>query len=251
MTINRRVLSLGGALIGLTLLAAILSLVVASIGGSSVAAQTDDTERTVTVSGNGQVSITPDTAVVTLGVEINDPDLGTAQTNAAQRMEAVIAAMKAAGIAEADITTSNYNVWVNTDYEKPEQPILGYHISHTVTVKVRNIDQVGAIIETGIEAGANTVQGVYFTVEDPGNAVSEARELAIADARAKAEDLARITGVTLGAVVTIDEYSYSPYPVSRAESDSYAGDAAAAMAPPINPGSSTVSVQVQVSWAIN
>lgn len=251
MTINRRALSIGGALVALTLFAAILSLVVASIGGRSVAAQTDDTERTVTVSGNGQVSITPDTAIVTLGVEINDPDLSAAQTNATQRMEAVIAAMRAAGIAEADITTSNYNVWVDRNYEQPEQPIRAYFVSHTITVKVRNVDQVGSIIETGIEAGANTVQGVYFTVEDPGNAVSQARELAIADARAKAEDLARITGVTLGAVVTIDEYSYSPYPVARAEGESYAGDAAAAMAPPINPGSSIVSVQVQVSWAIN
>ena len=251
MTINRRALSIGGALIGLTLFAAILSLVVASIGGQSAVAQTDDTERTVTVSGHGQVSITPDTGIVTLGVEINNAELEAAQTEAAQRMEAVIAAMKAAGIAEADITTSNYNVWVNSDYEKPDQPILGYHVSHTVTVKVRNIDQVGAIIETGIEAGANTVQGVYFTVEDPGAAVSEARELAIADARAKAEDLARITGVTLAEVVTIDEYSYSPYPVSRAEGESYAGDAGAAMAPPINPGSSQISVQVQVSWTIS
>lgn len=250
MTINRRALSIGGALMSLTLFAAILSLVVASIGGQSAVAQTDDTQRSVTVSGNGQVLITPDTGIVTLGVEINGPEIGAAQSDAAQRMEAIIAAMQAAGIAEADITTSNYNVWADRNYEQPDQPIRAYFISHTITVKVRNIDQVSAIIEAGIEAGANTIQGVHFTVEDPGNAVSEARELAIADARAKADDLARITGVTLAEVVTINENSYSPYPMTYDGGQIYA-DQAAAMAPPINPGSSQISVQVQVTWAIN
>ncbi len=250
MTLNRRVLSIGGALLGLTLFAAILSLVVASIGGQSVAAQPDDTQRTISVSGSGQISVMPDTAVVTLGVEINNVELEAAQTEAAQRMEAIIAAMKAAGIAEADITTSNYNVWVNADYEKPDQPITGYHVSHTVTVKVRDINQTGTIVETGIEAGANTVQGVYFTVEDPGTAVSQARERAIEDARTKAEDLARLTGVTIGQVVSINEYSYAPYPMPMAERAAM-DSAAGAVAPPINPGESTISVQVEVSWAIN
>lgn len=249
MTINRHVLTIGGALLGLALFAAVLSLVVASIGDQSVVAQTDDTQRSVTVSGQGEVSISPDTGVVTLGVEVNGPELGPVQADATERMEAVIAAMEAAGIAEADITTSGYNVWADRNYEEPDQPIRAYFVSHTITVKVRAIDQVGEIIETGINAGANTVQGVQFTVEDPGNAVSEARELAIEDARVKAEDLARITGVTLADVISIDEYSYSPYPMTRAESDSSGADAA--MAPPINPGSSTISVQVQVSWSIN
>ena len=167
MTLNRRALSIGGALVGLTLFAAVLSMVVASIGGPSVSAQSENIQRTITVSGHGQVSITPDTGMVTLGVEIDNAELEAAQTDAAQRMEAVIAALKAAGIAEADITTSNYNIWVDRDYEKPEQPVRGYHISHTVTAKVRDIGQVGTIIETGLEAGANVVHGVSFTVEGP------------------------------------------------------------------------------------
>lgn len=257
MTINRRVLSIGGTLIGLTLFAAILSLVIASIGSSPVAAQTDDTKRHVAVSGHGRVSIDPDTGIVNLGVEVSGPELDTVQADAAQRMEAVIAAMQDAGIAEDDITTSNYNVWADRNYDEPaqtddapDQSIRAYFVTHTITAKVRDIDQVGAIIETGINAGANTVQGVHFTIEDPGNAVSEARELAVADARTKAEDLARITGVTLGDVISIEEVSYTPYPTARAESGSVAQDAAA-VAPPINPGSSVISVQVEVSWEIN
>lgn len=253
MTLNRKVLSVGGALIALTVLAAIFSLVLANIGGQSVSAQSDEIPRRVTVSGHGQVSITPDTGVVTLGVEIRNEDLGAAQTEAGERMDAVIAALQANGIAESDIQTANYNIWVERDWEKPEQPIRDYTVSHTVTAKVRDVGNIGTVIEAGLEAGANNVQGVHFTVEDPGDAVSRARERAIEDARAKAEDLARLTGVTLGQVVTIDEYSWSPYPMPAADGRAYAEEDAAAgmVAPPINPGESTVSVQVQVAWEIN
>lgn len=252
MTLSRRAFTIGGALMFLALAAAIFSLVIASIGGSSVSAQDDQIPRRITVSGHGQVSIMPDTGMVTLGVDVHNEDLGAAQTEAAERMDAVIAAMQAAGIAESDITTANYNIWVDRDWEKTDQPIRGYNVSHSVTAKVRDVEQVGSIIETGLEAGANSVHGISFTVEDPGNAVSQARELAVEDARTKAEDLARITGVTLGQVVTIDEYSYSPQPMPYdgrgfAEEDAASG----AAAPPINPGESTISVQVQVAWEIN
>jgi uncharacterized protein len=250
VTLNRRVLSIGGALIAVTVLAAIFSLVLGSIGGQPVSAESDDIPRRVTVSGNGQVSITPDTGMVTLGVEIQNADLGVAQTEAAERMDAVIAAMKANGIAEADITTANYNIWVDRDWEKPSQDVRGYHVSHSVTVKVRDIGNVGTIIEVGLEAGANSVQGIYFTVENPGDAVSQARERAVEDARAKAQDLARLTGVNLGQVVTINEHSYA-YPIHGAERSYYAEDSVGAVAPPINPGESTISVQVEIAWELN
>jgi uncharacterized protein len=236
---------------GLTLIAAVFTLVVASIGGTSVSAQSDDISRTVTVNGSGEISIRPDTGMVTLGVEVHNEDLGTAQTEATERMDAVIAAMESAGIAEADIKTANYNIWVDRDWERPDQPIRGYNVSHNITVKVRDIDQVGTIIEQGLEAGANSVQGIAFTVEDNADAISQARELAVADARAKAEDLARITGVTLGQVVTIEEYSHSASPVAYEERAYDMDDGAGASAPPINPGESVISIQVQVAWEIN
>lgn len=235
----------------LTLLAAALALVLGSIGGQSASAETDDIPRRVTVGGHGQVSITPDTGVVTLGVEIQNADLGTAQTEAAERMDAVIAALRASGIAEADITTANYNIWADRDWEKPEQPVRGYSVSHSVTVKVRNIENVGTTIELGLEAGANSVHGIHFTVEDPGNAVSQARERAIEDARAKAQDLARLTGVNLGQVVTITEHSYMPYPMPASERAYDMDDSAGMAVPPINPGESTISVQVEVAWELN
>lgn len=235
----------------LALAAAVFTLVVASIGGSSVSAQSDEIPRRVTVNGHGEVSIRPDTGMVTLGVEVHNEDLGIAQTEATDRMDAVIAAMQAAGIAEADIKTANYNIWVDRDWERPDQPIRGYNVSHNITVKVRDIDQVGDIIEAGLNAGANSVQGIAFTVEDSADAISQARERAVEDARNKAEDLARITGVALGQVVTIEEYSYSAAPVAYEERAYDMDDGAAGSAPPINPGESTISVQVQIAWEIN
>ena len=106
MTPNRRVLSVGAALVALTLIAGIFSFVIADIGGQSVSAQSDEIPRRVTVSGFGQVSMTPDTGVVTLGVEIRNEDLATAQAFAAGRMEAIIEAMEANGIAEASGSTA-------------------------------------------------------------------------------------------------------------------------------------------------
>lgn len=250
MTMNKRALSLAGALVIMAMVAATFALVVAQSGDSTVGAQSDEIPRRVTVSGVGEVSIAPDTGIVTLGVEISNPDLATAQSEAASKMEAVIAAAKATGVAEADITTGFYNIWVDRNWESPEQTIRGYNVSHTITIKVRDIDNIGAVIEDSLNAGANSVQGISFTVEDPGDAVSQAREAAIEDARAKAEDLARLTGVSLGQVVTIDEYSYNPYQVARS-GEVYAEEADGAMAPPINPGQSTISVQVQIAWELN
>ncbi len=250
MTISKRALSITGAFVIMALVAATFALVVAQGSDSTASAQSDEIPRRVTVSGVGEVFVTPDTGMVTLGVEISNPELATAQAEAAAKMDAIIAAAKSAGVAEADITTGNYNIWVDRNWESPEQTIRGYNVSHTITIKVRAIDNVGSVIEDALNAGANSVQGIFFTVEDPGDAVSQAREAAIEDARAKAEDLARLTGVSLGQVVTIDEYSYNPYPGGRS-GEVWAEDADGAMAPPINPGQSSISVQVQIAWELN
>lgn len=250
MTISKRALSIAGAFVIMAMVAATFALVVAQSGDSTATAQTDEIPRRVTVSGVGEVYITPDTGIVTLGVEISNPELATAQAEAATKMDAIIAAARNAGVADDDITTGNYNIWVDRNWESPEQTIRGYNVSHSITIKVREIDNVGSVIEDALNAGANSVHGISFTVEDPGDAVSQAREAAIADARAKAEDLARLTGVTLGQVVTIDEFSNNPYPTSR-NGEVYAEDAAGGVAPPINPGQSSIAVQVQIAWELN
>lgn len=233
----------------------IVALVVAVFGGiilrgtgDNVSAEETDTTRSVTVNGEGRVSLPPDTAYLALGVDIRDPDLGVAQSTAAEQMEAVIAALRAAGVAEEDIQTGNYSIYVERDYNQPNQPILGYNVSHSVTAKVRNLDAAGATLAAAIDAGANNVGGIWFGLEDPGNAVAQARELAIADARAKAEELARLTDSTLGPVLTITEGYSTPMPaVDYARN----ADMAQSAAPPINPGSSEVVLTVTVKYTLS
>lgn len=235
--------------------ASIVALIVAVFGGillrdsngNASAAETDPT-RSVTVNGEGRVSLPPDTAYIALGVDIRDPDLGVAQRTAAEQMDAVLAALRAAGVAEKDIQTGAYSIYVERDYNQPNQPIIGYHVSHSVTAKIRDLNATGSTLAAAIDAGANNVSGVWFGLENPGAAIAQARELAVADARAKAEDLARLSDSTLGPVLTISEgYSSPVAPVDVARS----ADMSQAAVPTINPGSAEVVLTVTVKYTLN
>lgn len=229
-------LALGGALVAL-------------LGGNGVsgpapaAAQTPG-ERVISVSGEGRVFIRPDLAIVTLGVELSNPELATAQQEASRRMDAVLAELQARGIPEEKIKTVSYSIWVERNYEQPDQPITGYRIIHLVEVQVQPVDRAGEIIEAAVAAGANSIPGVSFTVADPGAVLRQARELAMRDARDKASHLAQLAGVTLGAPVRITEGGAFPPPVPMPP------EAKAGGAGPLPPGETTVSVVVTVDFAI-
>lgn len=210
--------------------------------------------RRVTVNGTGVVHVMPDTATIRLGVEVRDRDLAAAQNEATRRMTACIAAVKVAGVTERDTSTSGYNIWVNQDHKNPNQPIVGYTVSHTLTVKVRDVSKVASVIKAGLEAGANEVRGIHFSVEDPGDAHTRAREAAITNAREKADDLARITGAAIGQVLTINETSYAPQTVeadTRMFSRTLMDVASPMMSEaPIEPGESSIMINLQVAWEI-
>ncbi len=229
-------LALGGALVAL-------------LGGNGVsgpapaAAQTPG-ERVISVSGEGRVFIRPDLAIVTLGVELSNPDLAAAQQEASRRMDAVLAELRARGIPEEKIKTVSYSIWVERNYEQPDQPITGYRIVHLVEVQVQPVDRAGEIIEAAVAAGANSVPGVSFTVADPNAVLRQARELAMRDARDKASHLAQLAGVTLGTPVRIAEGGAFPPPVP------VEARAAAGAADVLPPGQTVVSVVVTVDFAI-
>jgi uncharacterized protein YggE len=132
----------------------------------TAAAQEQSNRRMISVTGEGRVSVTPDTAQVILGVEIQNPDLATAQQEANQKMDAIIAALKDNGVPDDRIKTINYSVSVHRDFEKPEQPITGYLVSHLVQAKIQPMDKVGPIIDAAVSEGANAVRDVTFIVEN-------------------------------------------------------------------------------------
>lgn len=246
VSLMRGALPAVGALVAIALVAAVAISAWDHDGGRATAATTDMT-RTINVNGEGRVSMTPDVAVLNLGVNMRDPQLATAQSNATAAMNAVRDALKKAGVADKDIQTSAYSVYVEQDYNQPNQPVIGYNVTQMVTAKVRQIDKAGEVIQAAADAGANQVNGIWFTLEDTSDAVRQARELAVADARARAEHLASLSNATLGAVQTISEgYSTPGAPVPYG-----AGPAAEkSAAPSIDPGTMEVIVTVSVSYAM-
>jgi uncharacterized protein len=170
---------------------------------------------TIRVSGTGTVNTAPDTATVIVGVTIVDSDLKTAYTNANDQVAAIIAAVQEAGVAVEDIRTFGLNIYQDSSYPpmpamdggQGETPELRYNVSNQVSVKVRDISKVADVINAAVDAGANNLFGLEFGVSDIKTQQTEARKLALEDARAKAAELAEAAGVELGDIVSISEFS--------------------------------------------
>jgi uncharacterized protein YggE len=219
-------------------------------GGSPVALAADgsSSEHTITVSGSGKVSVAPDVADVYIGVSIQKPTVKDARAGAASAMTAVLASVKKNGVADKDITTTNVSLTPVYDYNSngAAPRLVGYQWSNTVKITVRNLDKLAAVIDDSATAGATTVQGISFRLNDPKPLETQARQAAMTDARAKAEALAGSAGVTIKGVASISETSSST-PVYYNEAKY---DMAAAASTPIQTGTTDVTIQVTVSYLI-
>jgi hypothetical protein len=196
--------------------------------------------------------VPPDTASFTIGVDVIKPTLEEAQREATAQATAVIDAVKAAGIADKDIQTTNYSVNILRDNSENGDPtkITGYEITNEVQVTVHDTNALGDLLGAAVQAGANNVYGVNFFVADQTKAASEARVKAVQDARQKAEELATAAGVSLGPVVTISEGApSSPGPVYVMARASEAAMPAAAP-PPVETGSTIIAVDVQMTFEL-
>jgi len=204
---------------------------------------------TVIVIGHGAVQVKPDLATVTLGVDVVRPALPDALTESNRQMESVLAAVKAAGVAEEDIQTTSFYVNVFRTYDPSGQPgeITGFQVSNQVLVIVRDLDKLNTVLGDAVAAGANSIYGIGFAVADPTAAASQARKRAVEDARARAEELAAANGMSLGRVVTVTELA-APYgpPITM---EGAAGKGAG-YAPPIQTGMVEVTVDVQVTYEL-
>ncbi|BCX03555.1 MAG: hypothetical protein KatS3mg053_1493 [Candidatus Roseilinea sp.] len=205
--------------------------------------------RTVTVVGVGRATASPDIARVTLGVDIVNLRLSAALTEANRKTAAIMAALEKAGVEKKDIRTAEFNVFPQQSYgPSGPGPITGYRVINTMRVTVRDLDNAGAVLDAAINAGANTIQGLVFTIENVKAIEADAREDAMADAKARAEALASAAGAKVGRVLTISEIvsSSSPMPVFAAAptGEGLGGGAS------ITPGTQDVTIQVQVTYEI-
>jgi len=160
----------------------------------------------LSVVGEGKMDIVPDTAYVELGVVVNNADsVSDAQKQIDKVNNALVEKLKSLGIQKGDMKTTNYSVYPNYVYENNVNRITGYNGNVTVTVKTNNTSLVSKIISEGTQAGANQVQNVRFSVENPAKYREEARNLAIKNAKEQANKLSKELGISLGKVVNIVE----------------------------------------------
>ena len=213
--------------------------------------QSGDMQRTITVVGQGEVSAPPDVAVVNMGVQVSNADIQEATSQAAVQMESLLTALKGEGIADKDIQTSYYNVYVDRPYG-PEGPGTDafYQVSNTVQVTIRDLAAVTDILGVAIEAGANSINSVEFRLSDPAALRSEARAKAVENAEASAAELAELNGVAVGPVVSISEVIDSGAYYVNEQSYAAAEGKGGGGAGPISPGEVTVSMQLQITYAI-
>jgi uncharacterized protein len=205
--------------------------------------QAHATEKLVTVTGEATVAVAPDTAMIRIGVTSQDKTAREAGDANAKQMTAVLAAIKDAGIADRDIQTSRLSLQPQYDPNKAGTARLtGFQATNQVTVRIRDIDKLPAILDRAIAAGANEMSGIEFVVSEQSKLLDQARDDAIADARRKAELYAKAAGVKLGRVISITEEGSTPTPRPM--------QAMRAGAVPVAPGEQTLRAVVTVSYEL-
>lgn len=233
-------------------LAACGTMVAEAAGSSAPQLQTGSSfDRTLNVTGSGQVNIAPDIAFVTIGVRTQDLDAKTASDMNSAQTQDLVDALIAFGVAEEDIQTTNFNIYSFEDYSQPyegQKPPMMYSVENSVYVKIRDLEKIGDLLGTAIEAGANNIWGIQFDVSDRSEALSQAREAAVAAARAQAEELAGFADVELGEIVTISTYGGYPQPYMYGIGGGAAMESASSV--PVSPGLMTISVEVSITFAI-
>lgn len=205
--------------------------------------------ETVSASGMGRASVTPDRFSFNVGVQTvgNTVEDAVAQNN--KRVAAVLAALKAAGAQEKDIQTANFNIYPQQDYREGQQPrILGYQVSNTVTVRSTKVADAGRLLGIAIGAGVNTASGINFEVADQTRGRDQGLRAAFNDAKAKATLLAQAAGRTLGRVLTVSEGAHSAPPQPYAFQRAAAMEARADV--PIESGTQEQTFTVSVTFAL-
>ena len=242
-----------GRVIALTAAAGLLvGVIVGPIMGGHAALAADASnapEHTVTVSGSGDVSVAPDVADVSIGVMVQKTTVAEAQSAAATSMSAVLAAVKKDGVDPKDIVTTNISLSPVYDYSSSGSVprLVGEQFSNTVTVTVRNLKSVASVVDDAIAAGATTINGIAFRLDDPTAVQAQARQIAMADARSKADALTSAAGVSVRGVASITETTaQTPVYYSGALDAAKAGG----VSTPIQTGSTNIDVEVTVSYLI-
>ena len=245
---NFNIMLRAGALALIVALAAILSL-------PARAEEAKSEESLISMTGTGTVNAAPDMAIVTSGVVTEGKSAREALSGNNAAMAKVIATLKGAGIEDRDIQTSGFAVNPLYSHYRPKEgeearppKIVGYQVANNVTVRVRDLEKLGPVLDQLVSDGANTINGIQFTIDDDEALLDEARKNAVADAIRKAKILTEAAGVKLGRIVSMTEDggAMQPVPVMRMAR----AEAAMKASVPVEAGEQTLRVNVSIVWEI-
>ena len=209
----------------------------------------DRMERTITVAGFGKINGNNDIAVTTMGYSNTNKDVAKAQADNKKVMDQVYAELKKLGIADKDLQSS-YSIYPDYNYTQDKgQELIGYRVSNSLSIKIRDLSKISDVLSLAGKYGATEVSGLSFTIDEPENLKSQARDKALADAKVKAAHLANSLGMRLGGIVSYNEYEggidlYQPK-MMYAEVGGMGGGPAA-----ISGGSKDVMMNVNVTYEV-
>ncbi|MFC1874036.1 SIMPL domain-containing protein [Chloroflexota bacterium] len=234
-----------------------LALVLAVVGlaGCSPANTTsvDSQQHGIWVAGEGKVTVVPDVATLSLGVDAQGATVAEAQGKADGAMDSVMASLANNGVASKDIQTQYFSIqkvsrW---DPDQNREVLIGYRVTNTVAAKIRDIAKAGAIIDAVAQAGGDLIRinNISFSVDDPTAYYGEVRTKAVADAKAKAQQLAKLAGVSLGKPTYVSESMFTPSPIYR-DMAVIKEASAPAVETSISPGETEITINIQMVYDI-
>ncbi len=229
----------------------VLAIALSACGPTTIVANPAPPQRMLNVTGTGTVTLTPDVAYINIGVHTEmDTAADAVSANNAQTQQ-VIAALTQTGVASKDIHTSNFSIYPNTQYDpQTNQKVkTTYVVDNTVSVTVHDISKLGDLLDATVKAGANSINSIQFDVADKTEAIKEARDAAVKDARSQASELAAAAGVSLGNLQSVNFYDNIPTPTTTVYGKGGGGGAEAA-AVPIQSGQMTLTVTVSMTYEI-
>lgn len=229
-------------------------LALAACTPQAAAPSTNNQVRQLYVSDTGNVTITPDIAYVNIGVHSESANVKEALDQNNQQAQAISAAIQALGVDAKDIQTNAFNIYPQQIYPQGEfgpdtQPVTTYIVDNSVQVIVRDLSILGNLLNTAVQTGANSINGISFDATNKKEAEAEARKIAIENAKQQAEELAAASGVKLGDLFNIQVYTNAPVPVQY--EGKYLGlGGATASDVPVSAGQLTIIANANLTYEI-
>ncbi|MGF1649928.1 MAG: SIMPL domain-containing protein [Hyphomicrobiaceae bacterium] len=226
----------------------VLALFLVSLVMPTALAHADKSPRTITIHASGSVAAEPDQALISTGVSTQGRTAADALTANSKLMANVIDGLKALGIAPQDMQTADFSI--NERYTSApgqEARVTGYEVRNSLSVRVRNLAQLGEVLDKATALGANQFGGLTFLVSEAETLTDAARKAAVTNARRRAETLAQAAGVALGDIISITEGGAAmprPMPMAR-------GMIEAAQSVPIEAGQNELRTSVEIVWKID